>query len=331
MKKALAFGMGLALSGSAFAGFSFTNPGPVSSNGPAGNAVNGILTYNHAGGAFLPGSITLEGDLTETNVGTFASEARVRITNPAGQVFTPTVGFTATSGFTGTIHIGPSSIGGLSSVLNGNSIGTWTFNFFESFDDGSDLLEDASWTNLSISVNDYVPPPPPPATNLGNVVDTSSDYAVADMTANHTGGAIRWYSFTLNSAVDNALATWLDIDSETSNFDTEIGLYTSTGALIASDDDDGSGTQSQLSFGQTAPTRTIGTSVGGNGRDGALGPGTYYIAVGGFNTTFGPDFNVTTTSTNTTGVFNLNIRTNVPEPASLALLALGGLALIRRR
>ncbi len=327
MKKALAFGLGLALSGSAFAGFSFTNPGPVNSGGPAGSADNGILFYNHAGPAFTPGSITLEGDLTSVLAGTFASEARVRITNPAGQIFN-SLQWTSTGTYT-TLHIGPATQGGLNPALNGNSVGNWSFEFFESFDDGAGA--DSTWTNLSISVNDYVPPPPPPATNLGNVVDTSSDYAVADMTANHTGGAIRWYSFTLNSAVDNALATWLDIDSETSNFDTEIGLYTSTGALIASDDDDGSGTQSQLSFGQTAPTRTIGTSVGGNGRDGALGPGTYYIAVGGFNTTFGPDFNVTTTSTNTTGVFNLNIRTNVPEPASLALLALGGLALIRRR
>jgi len=327
MKKTLVFGLGLALSGSAFAGFSFTNPGPINSGGAIGSTDNGILTYNYAGPSFTPGSITVEGDLTSVISGTFASEARIRITNPAGQTFS-TGQWTTTTGYT-TLHVGPATQGGLNPTLAGGSVGNWTFEFFESFDDGAGA--DSTWSNLNLAINDYVPPTPPGCTDMGNVVDTTPDYLTPDMTRTHTGGAVTWYCFTLNNAISDGLGSWLDIDTEGSNYDTEVGLYNSLGQLVATDDDDGSGTQSEITFGQIAPTRTIGTATGGNGRDGALTPGVYYLAVAGFNATFSPDFGVTTTSTNTTGVTNVNIRTNVPEPASLALLALGGLALLRRR
>ena len=312
MKSSLVLGLMMAFSGPAFAGFGFTNAGPVSSNGPAGNAVNGVLTYNHTGGAFLPGSITLTGDLTPTNAGTWANEARIRITNPAGQTW-DSPAFTPTNTWTGVLTIGPSTLSGLA-VLNGNSVGTWEFRFFESFDDGGDLLEDSSWTNLNITINDYVPTPPPASTNLGTLLNTSTVYDTPEAFATHLGGALTWYRFTLTGDISNAAGTWLDIDTETSDYDTEIGLYTATGALIASDDDDGSGLQSCLTFGQTTPTRLVtgGLGAAANGRDGSLVAGTYYIAVAGFNATFAADFTVTTTSTNTIGINNLNIRLDLP-------------------
>ena len=96
--------------------------------------------------------------------------------------------------------------------------------------------------------------------------------------------------------------------------DTELGLYTPSGCLVATDDDDGSGLLTQLSFGQTAPTRAIGTSVGGNGRDGTLLPaGPYFLAVAGFNATFGAGFAVTTTSA-ATGTVLVNFRLGLLPP-----------------
>ncbi|MGE3107415.1 MAG: hypothetical protein AB7O77_03575 [Phycisphaerales bacterium] len=327
MKRFVLAAVGLAVAASsAHAQFSFTNPGPVNSGGAIGSADNGLLTFTYSGPSFTPGSITLEGDLTSVIAGTFASEARVRVTSPGG-AFYNSLQWTATGSFT-TLHLGPATQI-FSPMPASGSVGTWSFEFFESFDDGAGA--DSTWSNLSIGVNAFVPPTPPACINMGDVSNSSAVYATPDMNRLHIGGAVTWYCFTLNDAINNGVGSWLDIDTEGSNFDTEIGLYDVNGTLIATDDDDGSGTQSELSFGQISPTRTIGTAVGGNGRDGSLVPGTYYLAVAGFNATYGAGFSVTTTSTNTTGLAQVNIRTNIPAPGSVALLGLAGLIAARRR
>jgi hypothetical protein len=140
----------LALASVAMAGFSFTNPGPIDSNGPAGDPVNGVVTYNYAGADFAPGYFIFSGNLTEVNTATYASEARCQIINPFGSVYTMTAGFTNITSFTGTIAIGPALVGPLG--LAGTSVGNWTFRFFESFDDGGDLLRDAYWTDMNFQI-----------------------------------------------------------------------------------------------------------------------------------------------------------------------------------
>ena len=87
--------------------------------------------------------------------------------------------------------------------------------------------------------------------------------------------------------------------------DTEIGLYRADGTLVASDDDDGSGLLSQLSFGASFPTRPpVGNGAAYNGRDGNLPAGTYYLSVSGFNSTFGAScWGVTSTSTSRSSSF----------------------------
>jgi len=180
------------------------------------------------------------------------------------------------------------------SMTNGNS---YSFKLWESFDDGGTGTVDANWSNLQF---DFGGPPPPPASVFAG---------------------------TYNAGL-------FDINTFTSSYDTEIGLYSSAGALIANNDDTSPGLQSQIT-----PT---------------LANGTYYLAVGGYDTTFGAVWSVSGGAAN--GNMNLSIngggqsgnhtvdnRTTlagevawyrfdvIPTPGSLGLLGLGGLVAIRRR
>lgn len=120
-----------------------------------------------------------------------------------------------------------------------------------------------------------------------------------------------------------------NIGTEASDFDTEIGLYSSTGALLASDDDSGAGLTSLIAGNQ-------------------LDAGVYYLAVGGFNTAFAGGFNVV--GGDDTGVVGGVVNnttfggtidsegqvlwysfTVVPTPGALSVLGLGAVVAGRRR
>ncbi len=85
----------------------------------------------------------------------------------------------------------------------------------------------------------------------------------------------------------------ITIDTNGSVFDTELGLYDAQGLIIATDDDGGFGLQSQLTCLSDLPA------------------GTYYLALGGFNTDFQDNFAVTTNST-LGGFANVNINSETP-------------------
>jgi MAM domain, meprin/A5/mu/Secretion system C-terminal sorting domain len=84
----------------------------------------------------------------------------------------------------------------------------------------------------------------------------------------------------------------LTVDTITSDFDTEIGIYDTDGNLIGTNDEGGTGIDPQSLF----------TELG-------LANGTYYIAAGASSTTFGPDFVVTSTNTTQTGTLYINVST----------------------
>ena len=76
------------------------------------------------------------------------------------------------------------------------------------------------------------------------------------------------------------------LDTFGSDFDTELGAYNATGQVVLVNDDAGGGLQSQLNFGASAR------------------PGEYYVALGGFNTTYNNNFVVTPGSSSGNYVLN---------------------------
>ncbi len=111
------------------------------------------------------------------------------------------------------------------------------------------------------------------------------------------GDRIRWYKVTLPAAAAGVSSgSWVDIF--TSNVgsiitDPEFAIFDNTGVKIAEDDQDGAGSHSAMSFGQTTPTRAAqGDGVAHNGRDGALAGGVIFQWLFGFDFSFGRDLTV---------------------------------------
>ncbi|HZW07638.1 MAG TPA: GC-type dockerin domain-anchored protein, partial [Phycisphaerales bacterium] len=140
--------------------------------------------------------------------------------------------------------------------------------------------------------------------------DLSTVYTNRPLSTNVTLASpeeLRLVRFRLPGPVIGAAGDWLDIDASLGNFlsvlpagtrnDTEIALFDAAGTLIASDDDDGAGYGSALSFGAASPARPpapVGPlGLPFDGRDGAnLAAGEYYLAVTAYNATFSNGFDV---------------------------------------
>jgi hypothetical protein len=148
-------------------------------------------------------------------------------------------------------------------------------------------------------------------TALGSI-DTNNDGLLVDG-ANVASGEVKWYSFELCNDVDAAQSEWFDIHTNGSVLgDTEIGLYDASGNLVSSDDDSGLGLKSFLTYGTGSGADidgadSIDVSDGFNGA--VLPAGTYYLAAGAYNMTFGATGFAVTTGTDA-GTIQITFDTN---------------------
>ena len=166
----------------------------------------------------------------------------------------------------------------------------------------------------AITVNNTATPPVV-VENLGDLSLPAQVTRTFDIPA----AGIVWYSFTLSSPVSAGAGTFLDIDTVGSAAcpDTEIGLFSSAncGSFVATDDDSGPGNLSQLSFGAgTRPAAPQGTCTSAGvtyaGSATTLAAGTYYLAVGRFNSDFSGAYVATSTGPASPGA-RINLRSTV--------------------
>lgn len=311
----LAAGAAMSVASTAMAGFSTgVQAGPIDSNGLAGDALNGIYTFNYAGPAFVPGNFRFSGDLTSGGVGSWSSEARWRVTAPSGEQFTMSTGLSGSANSTFTTlnfsNVTVNTLGALTGVAN--SVGTWTFRAFESFND-SGANVDATWSNFSFDFDDFVPPTPPPSHDLGTLAAGGMVMGQNPYVAN----TVQWYKVTLGAAIPAGELFRVHTAGNTlvgnsfGDGDTEIALFDSLGNVIASNDDQGGFRWSKIDI-------TTGMAAGD-----------YYIAASAYNLNFSAGWTASAVDSGTvTGDMKITV---IPAPGSLALLGLGGLIGLRRR
>jgi hypothetical protein len=164
-----------------------------------------------------------------------------------------------------------------------------------------------------------------PFTDLGTASDNTLTH-----TAPLIARGIIWVRFTTTQDAVNPdrfldLNTVGSVLSAGNTQDTEIGLYSSTGNLIRSNDDQTFVGYSLLSFGQNSPVRTYPPIVGDAiGQNGLLPAGTYYAAAGAWDMAFGAsNFAVDATSVKT-GTIVININAGTAAAACLADLNTDG-------
>lgn len=167
-------------------------------------------------------------------------------------------------------------------------------------------------------------------------------------------GEFATIEFSVNQLVTSPLFFDIDTNGSTnpdgSAADTELLLFAGTGpsaTFLFSDDDDGIGLSSVMTFGAGSgltlgDTFNLGGDGIANGEDGELAAGDYTLVIGEFSTADPPggagatfqsfvdngDFG--NEAVNYTVTFNHNL--TVPEPGSAAvLITLGAFAIVRRR
>ncbi len=278
----------------------------LDSDGPLGDAANTVVTHAFAGGSPL-GRIDWSGVLTILHPTTFGGEARLEITHPSGVRRRYQLNPSSQTISGGPTYTEGGSIpqrGSLPALPFGSGLdpaGTWTFRFYEDYDDGGPGNVDARWDSITLTLNPDPPgtPTAPAATDLGPLNGSGSD------TRTLVAGEVAWFTFVLSEAVAADNGTYLELDTGGSALsggnDTELVLYDQWGNILATNDDADGTLLSRLRHGSGSPP--------GTGTDGDLFPGTYYLAAAAFDLTATVDFDADSDAT-ATGTLVLNYNTN---------------------
>lgn len=302
-----------------FGAASFTN---INSMDVQGDPDNVLGSWVATGGGNV-NAIRVTGALTKVASGTYASEARVRFMPGAGQSFTA-FNFQATTvtSYTGTLAIGPTVVSVTPFALT--SGGTVNLEWFESYDDAANS-PDSIWDTVTYEFGEKGAV----QNGGGNLGTLIGDGVTVNTPGSHVAGGLDF--FTFNFAGVNGPLDYLNISMVGGGTggmtDTEMALYDGLGNLVATSDDEGPGLFSELSYGAADPLAAPDLAPGLHGL--TLAAGSYTIVTAGYNTTFGATIDAITPGSNA-GTYTLGV-TYMPEPGSLALLALAGLFVARRR
>ncbi len=290
--------------------------GPFNHGAPVGSGDNTIVTPTFVGG-FNANRIRFSGTLTSLISGTFASEADIRVTlganffdwqNPGGAVTFTTQTYNSSQALTG-------------ALLNANPAGTWSVQFFDSFNDGAGA--DSRSNDVIMTFEEALPTTDSngvfggPTFNATGSYNSVGEFAVAQ-TAGLNGNHDR-YSFTLG------VAGTLDYGTTATpgftglvNGDTEIAIFDGSGNFVVGSDDDDNG----------PGLYSLKTGL-------SLAAGNYTLVVGDFSTTWGATLATSTYGSAPAAGYDyglfMNFTSAVPEPSSLAALGLLGLAFGFRR
>ena len=298
----------------------------------------GMVTYNaDLVGGYNMGLLDWNGFCVPINSITYGSELMLDISGPLGS---STIQLGTGSQFPG----GAWFSGSNEAFSNGGDpAGTWTFDFYESYDDGADGLPDATWDEIHFTFND-IPWPPPPVYTFNMDTDpgwgTEGQWAFGvptgggshnyDPTSGYTGDNV--YGYNLNGDYINSMPRYnlttgaLDFSGYTDvalEFRRWLGVesasYDHAGVEISTDGQNWSTvwehTGSAIS---DASWQLMYYDIS----DWADGESTVYVrwAMG------------TTDSSVTYPGWNIDdvVFRGIPEPASLLLLGLGAVLLRRR-
>ncbi len=166
-------------------------------------------------GGFTMGNLDWDGFATELYAGTYGSELTCDVSGPLGAA-SLTLG--SGTSFTGPINFTGSypAFGGA-----GDPAGVWTFDFYESYDDGADGLPDATWDPIDFTLVELVIVPGEEV--CFTAVDSQAAAGLASYTATVTGGfvlgGLDWAGFAstiasgtyggeLTCAISGPLGAW---------------------------------------------------------------------------------------------------------------------------
>jgi hypothetical protein len=261
-----------------------TVPGPVNvaEGSPVTLNINDMVnSASVPAGSYLSYTVTL--DWAAGGGGPWSNEAEVRALTAAGATsLSP-----ATSGAGSDGNPTTMTFEGIFSDFYDPTVdGTLDIVLFQTYS-GSD----ANFSNIVVTIDAYTPPPPP--ATVATITIGTAQCGVAQTTTNaYDPGVsdVNWIEFVYDGTCD---ALTFDTFSSVLE-DTEIGLYDSDGIFIDSNDDAPSGgLLSELSIS-------------------SLAAGTYYIAVGGYDITFGPiSFNATSDETEVNDI-TVNVLADAP-------------------